>query len=535
MTAADCTPEFCRILERIYWRNSSLGRVPRYGTDMKGAAFSPLFTEESKHCNVPELTSTLICLVGNDSKISGINTSYLYFDIWGATVAWHVEDMDLSRPNTYTSKTTSLAATRPSPISFLPPPTLLFPPPGPARRRARRYLARLPCELQPRFQLRRERYLYTQELDPLRAAFCACKTDSVRIDVGGLIEAREREKNAEAQAQIVIDGVEGIAKPKRPKTAKALPASPESNAPQQPHNKLVIKSKLPATDVVVSLAFPCSSCPSTAVEGLLRLQDAPMSFSGVAKPKAGVCEGHSGDVGKEKVMWAVDGIVKDRWMLYAQKGKCSKAFHVSCVVGGGASDVAYRGLEEVEKEVVLMEEVRSVPPAAAPESPPPNVMDVDEPTRADVPPSTTAPTTGPRQILMTLGTFSSSWSRIRRTKLGRRALVALSEMRFAMLPKEELISASVPVGAYGARDDGAVGWRTEEGELVKQSPPALPILATVTTVHTIALLYAPVPAPKRQRCNLIPSTCTRATVLSPPTNAKVNRQVLHAHQRRARA
>lgn len=37
MVAEDYTPEFCRVLERIYWRNCSLGRAPWYGADMMGA------------------------------------------------------------------------------------------------------------------------------------------------------------------------------------------------------------------------------------------------------------------------------------------------------------------------------------------------------------------------------------------------------------------------------------------------------------------------------------------------------------------
>jgi hypothetical protein len=36
MVADDYTPEFCRVLERIYWRNCSLGRSAWYGADMQG-------------------------------------------------------------------------------------------------------------------------------------------------------------------------------------------------------------------------------------------------------------------------------------------------------------------------------------------------------------------------------------------------------------------------------------------------------------------------------------------------------------------
>ena len=36
-TNADYTPDFCRELERRYWRNCGLGKAPWYGADMQGA------------------------------------------------------------------------------------------------------------------------------------------------------------------------------------------------------------------------------------------------------------------------------------------------------------------------------------------------------------------------------------------------------------------------------------------------------------------------------------------------------------------
>lgn len=87
----DYTPEFCKALERMYWRSCGLGRSPWYGADMKGS----LFTEETKHWNVATLPSVLSRLLGPNSQISGVNTPYLYFGMWRATFAWHVEDMDL--------------------------------------------------------------------------------------------------------------------------------------------------------------------------------------------------------------------------------------------------------------------------------------------------------------------------------------------------------------------------------------------------------------------------------------------------------
>ncbi|KAF8576317.1 hypothetical protein K439DRAFT_676101 [Ramaria rubella] len=512
MTAADYTPEFCRVLERLYWRNCSLGRAPWYGADMKGS----LFTDETKHWNVAELPSVLTRLLGSDSKISGVNTPYLYFGMWRATFAWHVEDMDLFSINYIhfgspkhwyavpqgraqalettmkgyfpTDNTTCPQFLRHK--SFLASPTLLSQSsvrPNVLVQHAGEFVVTFPRGYHAGFNLgfncaESVNFALESWIElGLRAAFCACEADSVRIDVRGLIEAREREKNTGAQAQlagpspsrkrkveVVTDGVEDIGKPKRPKVAKALPASPESNAPQQPQGRPAAKPKPrpkpPAADLDAGLAFPCCLCASTVMEGLLRVQDAPMSFSGVAKPNDGVWRAHEacarvipetwvdevsmdGGPEKEKVVWGVDGIVKDRWMLKCSacsrprfkahgapiqctKGKCSKAFHVSCAAGGAASGVAYRVLEEVEKEVVLVDEVQAALPVPAPTPtpahapvpkslPPPmmatttNAMDVDAnqvpllPSASAVPPiqapisgvpPPTAPPTGPRVI-----------------------------------------------------------------------------------------------------------------------------------------
>ncbi|KIJ46964.1 hypothetical protein M422DRAFT_164349, partial [Sphaerobolus stellatus SS14] len=82
--------QFCRLLERMYWRNCGLGK-PWYGADMKGS----LFTQETTAWNVACLPSALSRLLGEGSQISGVNTPYLYFGMWRATFAWHVGDMDL--------------------------------------------------------------------------------------------------------------------------------------------------------------------------------------------------------------------------------------------------------------------------------------------------------------------------------------------------------------------------------------------------------------------------------------------------------
>lgn len=88
--AEDYTPDVCRDLERIFWRTCGLGTPPQYGADMAGS----LFTDETKTWNVARLPSLLsrLCI---GQALPGVNTPYLYYGMWRATFAWHVEDMDL--------------------------------------------------------------------------------------------------------------------------------------------------------------------------------------------------------------------------------------------------------------------------------------------------------------------------------------------------------------------------------------------------------------------------------------------------------
>lgn len=55
-----------------------------------------LYTDETKVWNVGKLPSALSRLLpASDKGLPGVNTPYLYFGMWRATFAWHVEDMDL--------------------------------------------------------------------------------------------------------------------------------------------------------------------------------------------------------------------------------------------------------------------------------------------------------------------------------------------------------------------------------------------------------------------------------------------------------
>lgn len=87
----DYTPEFCRALERHYWRNCGLGKSAWYGADTAGS----LFTPDTTSWNVGCLPSMLARLLPAHDRLPGVNSPYLYFGMWRATFAWHVEDMDL--------------------------------------------------------------------------------------------------------------------------------------------------------------------------------------------------------------------------------------------------------------------------------------------------------------------------------------------------------------------------------------------------------------------------------------------------------
>jgi len=55
-----------------------------------------LFTDATTAWNVGHLPSALSRLLpASDQGLPGVNTPYLYFGMWRATFAWHVEDMDL--------------------------------------------------------------------------------------------------------------------------------------------------------------------------------------------------------------------------------------------------------------------------------------------------------------------------------------------------------------------------------------------------------------------------------------------------------
>ncbi|PWY99266.1 JmjC-domain-containing protein, partial [Testicularia cyperi] len=86
----DWNEETCREIESEYWRSLNFGKPPMYGADLKGT----LFDHRTKDWNVGHLDN-LLTRLRLKRKLPGVNTPYLYWGMWKATFAWHVEDMDL--------------------------------------------------------------------------------------------------------------------------------------------------------------------------------------------------------------------------------------------------------------------------------------------------------------------------------------------------------------------------------------------------------------------------------------------------------
>ncbi len=99
----DYTPEACATMERKFWKNIGLGEPSWYGADLQGTSTSftaipadlrtgSLFEDEKTPWNVAHLPNLLNRL---HRSLPGVNEPYLYFGLWRAAFAWHVEDVRL--------------------------------------------------------------------------------------------------------------------------------------------------------------------------------------------------------------------------------------------------------------------------------------------------------------------------------------------------------------------------------------------------------------------------------------------------------
>ncbi|KAG2211062.1 hypothetical protein INT46_008188 [Mucor plumbeus] len=84
---SNLTTDQYKEIERNYWRNITFNQ-PMYGADLLGTLFNSSITS----WNPNTLDNTLNKL---NQTLPGVNSPYLYFGMWKATFAWHVEDMDL--------------------------------------------------------------------------------------------------------------------------------------------------------------------------------------------------------------------------------------------------------------------------------------------------------------------------------------------------------------------------------------------------------------------------------------------------------
>ncbi|KAI8609503.1 JmjC domain, hydroxylase-domain-containing protein [Chytriomyces sp. MP71] len=86
--ASGYTLEYIQELEKFYWKNVAYVS-PMYGADMLGSLFDP---NKENAWNLATFDNLLNRL---NFQLPGVNKPYLYFGLWKATFAWHVEDMDL--------------------------------------------------------------------------------------------------------------------------------------------------------------------------------------------------------------------------------------------------------------------------------------------------------------------------------------------------------------------------------------------------------------------------------------------------------
>lgn len=382
----DWTPRVCREIEREYWRGLNYGKPPMYGADLAGT----LFTPETSHWNVGTLDNILTRL-RLKRKLPGVTTPYLYFGMWRATFAWHVEDMDLysinyihfGAPKQWYSirqadkQAFELAMSAAFPAdsgrcrhfmrhkSYLASPTFL----GSAANRvkplrlvqkAQEFVITYPygyhsgynlgynCAESVNFAL--ERWLDIGR----KAGYCDCTNDSVKMDVDAMLEESkeleemerkrmERERRREEDQN--MDEAQLQARRLQDKQRRL-----ESKRIHEADGSEYAEKKKKVNN-------PCIFCPSLSEEDLVPI------FSDGSKgprrrahrlcasflPETWVAPITNGNSRPKDAVMGVEGIPKARWALKCQLcsdpamqkfgakvqctfGKCSRTTHVSCAL-----------------------------------------------------------------------------------------------------------------------------------------------------------------------------------------------------------
>ncbi|EJT98514.1 JmjC-domain-containing protein [Dacryopinax primogenitus] len=405
--AEDYTPEVCAKLEKNFWRSIGNGGSPAwYGADLKGS----LFTDETTFWNVASLPNPLSRLLGTTGrKLPGVNTPYLYFGMWRAAFAWHVEDMDLCSINYIHFGAPKLwwaipsekakafertmkgyfpgdAKTCPQFLrhkSFLVSPTILANNscrPNVLVQHQGEFVITFPQGYHAGFNLGFNCAESTNfaldgwEEVVRKAGWCKCEKDSVKLDIDALIlEANEIEgkhaKNVKAKGarlskkrkieEIVIDHAASPVKKTKNRAADIVKPTIENTRSSSPH-----------------LPKACLLCPSSNEETLIKVHDLPHTMRHMLGVQAWAHESCAAALPEtwvdmlddEKWVFGVDVIEKARWDLkcaactkptlksYGAKiqctrGKCPRAFHVSCALD--KSEILYQEVETVERAVLL--------------------------------------------------------------------------------------------------------------------------------------------------------------------------------------
>ncbi|WVF66837.1 hypothetical protein IAT40_001579 [Kwoniella sp. CBS 6097] len=424
----DYTVEACAALERHFWKNMGIGEPSWYGADMEGS----LFVDEKTPWNVAHLPNLLNRWDLNN--LPGVNSPYLYFGMWGASFAWHVEDMDLFSINyihfgapKYWYAIPQKQAEKFERIlqgyftedarhcdQFLRHKSFAV---SPQRLANDGINVNMLVHKQGEFVITYPRGYHAGfnmgfncaesvnfALDSWvelgrRAKACTCVTHSVRIDVDemlakeekrlkgeqDLLEAIEEERRAKksrkrqatesmetprkrmkAQPRIAEDHEEaisltgaeesevGLAPVKIPVMRKKKPKEVIDLSPTRPTPKPTIVKEAPV--------YPCLFCPGLDISDLMPVLDAADNVKNIWKPRTGEIKAHHScalaipGIGIEDR--EIDGVMKGfvvgtgnveqaRWNLkcaacadkklqktgakiQCTKGKCPRAYHVSC-------------------------------------------------------------------------------------------------------------------------------------------------------------------------------------------------------------
>jgi hypothetical protein len=315
----DYTAEACSLMEKKFWKSLITREPSWYGADLQGS----LFAEKSTPWNVSCLPN-LLNRCSLTKKLPGVNSPYLYFGMYGATFAWHVEDMDLfsinyihfgapkfwyAVPQKHADRFEhTLAGYFPQDAqrcdqflrhkSFTMSPTQLANDKIPVNMLVHNqgeYVITYPrgyhagfnmgfnCAESINFAL--ESWL---ELGR-RAKVCECVEHSVRINVDEmlaeeeLIEAIEEERKVgRTRKRKVIEGDEPVAKPRKVRVVHHDQVSGEDvhldldetplpvNGLDTTKRKIRIKKEKESKPVIVKeiTSYPCLFCPSLATEDL---------------------------------------------------------------------------------------------------------------------------------------------------------------------------------------------------------------------------------------------------------------------------